>query len=200
MKGGRQNPALPHQYRIAFAKGQNLHARSGLNDARSANEDHLQRSARQRGFRGQNSRVNLPPISVALHYRIQNAQAALRRVANLPRQQNGPGAGAKDRFASAELLSKPQRSGAFEEIEASWSIRRRAESAHPGRPARPACAPPRARRRIRPVPRHARHNPLEWPVHQCVAAFFLPSIQSSPAKLTACLIPALSYWRKDGKQ
>jgi hypothetical protein len=55
MKGGRQHPALPHQCRITFAKGQNLDACSGLNDAGSANENHLQRPTRQRGLRSQNS-------------------------------------------------------------------------------------------------------------------------------------------------
>jgi len=104
MKSSSQNPALTNQHRGTIAEGQHLDAGAGGDDARGANEDHLQRATGEFGFRRQDGRVDLAAIGVAFNDCIEQPQGALWRIEYFARQQDGSGAGAKDGVASAKLL------------------------------------------------------------------------------------------------
>jgi len=117
MKGSSHDRALPHQHRRTIALGQYLNARAGGDDARSANENHLQRSAGQRGLRGQDGGVDLAAVGIALDDCIQHSQGALRWIENLARQQNRSGAGAEDRLAAAVLLQSLKKKVFFQKPE-----------------------------------------------------------------------------------
>ena len=66
MKCGRQQISLPHQHGESFAAGQDFDARTVCGDARRADEDHLQRAAGKRGRFGQDRRVDLAAVGIAL--------------------------------------------------------------------------------------------------------------------------------------
>ncbi len=47
--------------------------------------------------------IDLPPVSVALHRQIDQAEALLRRILDFLRQQNRAGAGPENRFFARKL-------------------------------------------------------------------------------------------------
>jgi hypothetical protein len=85
MKSCRHQFSLPNQNWGTITGGQGLNFGASRYDARSADEDHLKWAAGKFGFSGQDCRIDLPAVCVALYDRIQNAEAPLRRVANLTR-------------------------------------------------------------------------------------------------------------------
>ena len=95
--------ALPDQDRKVVAHGQHLDPCANFNHAWSADKDHLQRTARERGFGGKDGRVDLAAVGVAFDDCIEQAKTSLGWVADFACQQNGPGAGTEDGFAAAEI-------------------------------------------------------------------------------------------------
>jgi len=104
MEGSGQDTSLADKHREAIALSEHLDARADFDDARGADEDHLQRAAGQGGFCGHDGGVDLAAVGVALDDGIEHAEAALRRVQDFASQQDCAGAGAEDGLSAAELL------------------------------------------------------------------------------------------------
>jgi len=104
MEGGGQDTALANKDGEAVALGEYLDAGADFDDARGADEDHLQRASGQSCFGGNNGGVDLAAVGVALDDGIEDAEAALRRVQDFAGQENGARAGAEDGLFGAELL------------------------------------------------------------------------------------------------
>ena len=117
MEGGGHDIALANQGWEAFAPGQDLDAGPGLDDARCANEDHLQRTAGERSLDGDDGRVDLATVGVALDRGIEDAEGALGRVKNFLRQQDSSRAGAEDGLFAAEILQGLEETVPVEEAE-----------------------------------------------------------------------------------
>ena len=77
MEGGGQDAALAYQRGEAVAPSDHFDARAGGDDARSADEDHLQRAAGEGGCGGHDGRVDLAAIGVALDGGVEPAEGAL---------------------------------------------------------------------------------------------------------------------------
>jgi len=106
MEGRCHDRSLADEDRKSLALGKDFDSWADFRDARSANEDHFERSPGERSIRGKDARVNLTPIRIALDEDIQKAERTLRRIENLARQQNGPGTGAEDRPLRAERAQR----------------------------------------------------------------------------------------------
>src|SRR5258708_28762807 len=104
MKGGGEAVSLADQNRKAFAAGQDFDLRADFSDARGADEDHFERPAGETGGFGEDGRVDLAAVGVALDHRVENMEAALRGLAHFARQQNGAGTGAEDRPRGSEVF------------------------------------------------------------------------------------------------
>ena len=76
MEGGGQDAALANQRGEAVALGEDLDAGTVLDDARSADEDHLQRAAGEAVCGGDDGRVDLAAVGVALDDCIEQPQAS----------------------------------------------------------------------------------------------------------------------------
>lgn len=109
--------SLPHQHRVTIAAGEDLDFGSGLDDAGGADEDHLQRIARQGSRRSKDGGVDLASVGVALHHGIEQAERALRGVLDIARQQNCTGASAEDGLLSGEVAQFVEEMPALEELE-----------------------------------------------------------------------------------
>ena len=95
MKCRGQQISLPHEDRETFAPGQHFHIGAGLRESRRADEHHLQGTAGKGGGFGENGRVDLPAVGVALHHRVERLQAALMGMAHFARQQDRARAGSE---------------------------------------------------------------------------------------------------------
>ena len=117
MKRGSHDISLANEGGKAIAPGQNVHAGADFENSRSTDKHHLQRTARERGFAGENAGVNLAAEGIALNNRVEDAQASLGGIADLTRKQDGSGACAKDRTLSTEPLQVVKEATPFEELE-----------------------------------------------------------------------------------
>ncbi len=117
MKGGSHNASLADENREAVAPRQNFHLRPGLQNPRGADKDHLQRLSAQLRGPNKNGGINLPPISIALHNRIQQPKAHLRRMPHLARQQNDSRAGSKDRPLRCKVFERIQKTAALQKLQ-----------------------------------------------------------------------------------
>jgi hypothetical protein len=104
VEGSRKHNALPHQDCETLAAGQNLDAGSGGNNAWGADKDHLERAAGECSLGGEDRGVDLATVGIALDNGIEDSEAALRGIMNLPRQQDGPGTCSEDGLLVTELL------------------------------------------------------------------------------------------------
>ena len=112
MEGGRHDLALANQDREAIALGQHFNGRTGLGNAWGADEDHLQRAAGKLGFGSQNGRVDLAPVSVALHDGIEQTFDVLPEIISTLRARGYTFVTVdemmKDQYiAQAKLVAKP---------------------------------------------------------------------------------------------
>lgn len=117
MKGRGHEVALADQGRMPLAEGESLDLWPDLHNTRRADKNHLQWSARQRGFSGFNTGIDLAAIRIALDDRVEHSQAALRRIADLTGQQDAAGAGSEDRFPRAEFAQSLEEMPLIEELE-----------------------------------------------------------------------------------
>ena len=77
MERCRHHIALPHQDRIAAARGKNLDASADVLDARRADEDHLQWLGAERARRLDDGGIDLPAVGVAANGDVERIQAEL---------------------------------------------------------------------------------------------------------------------------
>ena len=96
MKCRDQMPALLHQHRVTFILCQNLYLRARAPDDRSPDKHrfHITLPARfsKVGARMdvRHPAIDLPPVTVAFHGHVDDAEALLRRVPHFLRQQDAP--------------------------------------------------------------------------------------------------------------
>jgi hypothetical protein len=117
VKRRREQMALPDEDRRTIAAGQDFNAGAGFYDLRGANEDHLERATGEGGFGGQNGRIDLAAVGVALEGCVEQAKRALGRVDDIAREQDCSGAGAERGLLLAELLKGLKEAELLEEAE-----------------------------------------------------------------------------------
>src|SRR5215469_12450375 len=105
MECGRHQVTLPHQDRVSALAGKDLHVWANVSDSRRTNENRFERIAAERPCQVTNETVDLPAIGVALYRHIDSAEASLRRILHVRRQQDGSRTGAEGR-AEADKLRK----------------------------------------------------------------------------------------------
>lgn len=109
--------SLSDKYWEAVAAGQYLNLGTGLDNARGANENHFKRFAGKRRWRDEDAGVNLAPVSVSFHDRVERAQAALNGIAHVAREQDSAGAGAERGVGVNEFFQTIKEVAALKESE-----------------------------------------------------------------------------------
>lgn len=117
MEGCGHGFALPDQNGKAFALSQNFDFGAGQNYSRGADEDGFERATWQCCVEGEDGGVALGSVGVAFDGYIEDAEAALVRVADFAGEENGAGAGAEDRFLLGEGFQGIEEAIAVEEFE-----------------------------------------------------------------------------------
>jgi len=117
MKGGGQQAPGTDEDGIVTAAGKDLDGRAEAADARRADEDHLHRAAGEGGFGIEDHRVILAAVGVALDVDVEYAEAALRGVGHVPREEDAAGAGTEDWLGSDEGIEDGVEARALEVLE-----------------------------------------------------------------------------------
>jgi hypothetical protein len=102
MEGRGHEFSLADEHGEVVAAGKYLDRGTGFKDARSANEDHFKWLAGKGRGRDENGGVDLAAVGIALDDGVEDAEAALRRVADVAGEQDGSGAGAEGGFGVGE--------------------------------------------------------------------------------------------------
>ena len=103
MEGRGHHISLPHQHGIIISLGQYFYARSNFLDARSANENHLQRFAAQSRGSFDDDGIDLAAVGVTANRHVDRIQAGLMRILHFSGQHNRPGARAECWLAVDEV-------------------------------------------------------------------------------------------------
>src|SRR5579859_4883892 len=117
MECGREDASFLHQYGMVLAFGQHLHAFADALNTRSANEDHLQRSAIELRGSSHDRTVNLASVSVALNGDVEYAQALLLRIHDILCQQDRPGTRTERRLLRDKIAQFIEKSFAFQKLQ-----------------------------------------------------------------------------------
>ena len=102
MERRRHQFSLTDEHGKCIAAGQYFNFRTCFDDARSTNENHLQRFAGKGRGRDENGGVDLAPVGVAFDDDVECSEAALGGVADVAGKQDGSGAGAEGGFGVGE--------------------------------------------------------------------------------------------------
>jgi len=101
----------------AVAGGEGFDGGAGAGDARSADEDHLQRRAGERSGRGEDGGVDLAAVGVALDGDVERGERALGGGFDARGEQDGTGAGAEGGRGADVGLQQFEEAVAVEEAE-----------------------------------------------------------------------------------
>lgn len=126
VKRGCHSVSLLDENREAVSFGENLDFGADGGDAGSANEDALKRRlfgrGRNRNIERQNGGVALIAVGIALDCDVQDAEAALRGMGDLPGEEDGSGTGAEYGLAPGKVrecvekvvaVKEPEHRGGF---------------------------------------------------------------------------------------
>src|ERR1700761_6165031 len=81
MEGGGEDAALADEDGEAIAAGKDFDIGTGFNDAWGADEDHLERLGTELRWDGEDRRIDLAAVGIALYDGIKEAEANLRGMA-----------------------------------------------------------------------------------------------------------------------
>src|SRR5262249_13420243 len=97
MEGRRQHVAVADEHGRAGGAGEDLGAGPELDEPRGPDEDRGERASGQARLERRLERVDLPPVRVSLHDRVEEAEARLGGRSDLAREEDRSGAGAEER-------------------------------------------------------------------------------------------------------
>lgn len=122
MKRSGEQVTLTDEDGEAVAFGEGFDIGAGVGDAGGADEDHLERTAFELGWRGENGGVDLATVGVALDGDVEDGERFLRGIFYLLCQQDGSGAGAEGWGGFDEGLQDVEEAVALKKFEESGGL------------------------------------------------------------------------------
>jgi hypothetical protein len=129
MEGGGEEMPFADQDGKAVAAGQGFNLRSGVGDARGANEDHLERAALERCRDGEDAGVDLAAVGVALDRDVEGGEGFLCGVFYILCEQDRARTSAEGWRGFNERLESVEEAIALEEFEKGGGLASRDDEA-----------------------------------------------------------------------